>query len=91
MGKFVMLGRYSSESIKGISADRTKKGVEAIEKAGGKVNSIFALLGDYDLLLVVDFPGINEAIKASVTLTKLTGISFNTSPAISVDEFDKIA
>ena len=91
MAKFVMLGRYSSESIKGISADRTKKGVEAIEKAGGKVDSIFALLGDYDLLLVVDFPGINEAIKASVTLTKLTGISFNTSPAISIDEFDKIA
>ena len=91
MAKFVMLGKYSSESIKGISPDRTKKGIEAIEKAGGKVNSIFALLGDYDLLLVVDFPGINEAIKASVALTKLTGIGFNTSPAVSVDEFDKIA
>jgi len=90
MAKFVMLGRYSPEAIKGINGERTKKGVEIIEKAGGKVNSMLALLGNHDLLLVVDFPGITEAMKASVALTKLTGIGFNTSPAFSVEEFDKI-
>jgi len=91
MAKFLMLGRYSVEAIKGINAERTKKVVEAIEKSGGKVNSMFALLGNYDLAFVVDFPGIPEALKASVGLTKLTGIGFTTSPAISVEEFDKIA
>lgn len=90
MAKFVMLGKYSSEAIKGIAADRTKRGIEIIEKSGGKVNSIFALLGNYDLLVVVDFPGIAEAMKASVALTKLTGIGFTTSPAMSVEEFDKV-
>ena len=90
MAKFVMLGRYSSEAIKGIAADRTKRGIEIIEKSGGKVNSVFALLGNYDLLVVVDFPGIAEAMKASVALTKLTGIGFTTSPAMSVEEFDKV-
>ena len=90
MAKFLMLGKYSVEAIKGIAADRTKKGMEIIEKAGGKVNSMYALLGNYDLAFVVDFPGIKEAMKASVGLTKLTGIGFTTSPAISIEEFDKI-
>lgn len=91
MAKFVMLGRYSSEAIKGIAAERTKKGVEVIEKAGGKVNSMFALLGKYDLLFVVDFPGIAEAMRASIALTKMTGVGFSTYPAITVEELDKIA
>lgn len=91
MAKFLMLGRYSLEAIKGITAERTKKVVETIEKSGGKVDSMFALLGNYDLAFMVDFPGVKEAMKASVGLAKLTGISFTSSPAVTVEEFDKIA
>jgi len=90
MAKFLMLGKYSSEAIKGISSERTKKVVDTVEKSGGKVNTMYALLGDYDLAFVVDFPGNFEAMKASVTLSKLTGIAFHTSPAMTVEEFDKI-
>ena len=91
MAKFLMLGKYSVEAIKGITTERTKRVTETIEKAGGKVNAMYALLGNYDLAFVVDFPGMTEVMKASVALTKLTGIGFTTSPAISVEEFDKIA
>jgi uncharacterized protein with GYD domain len=91
MAKFLMLGKYSQEAIKGISAERTKKATAIIEKVGGKVNSMYALLGNYDLALIVDLPGTAEAMKTSITLTDLTGISFTTSVAISVEEFDKIA
>ncbi|MFH0886656.1 MAG: GYD domain-containing protein [bacterium] len=90
MAKFVMLGKYSSEAVKGISTERTKKGIEIIEKAGGKVNNMLVLLGENDLLFLVDFPGVNEAIKASIELNKLSGIGFTTYPAVSVEEFDKI-
>lgn len=89
MAKFLMLGKYSQEAIKGITAERTSKVAEAITKAGGKADAMYALLGNYDLVFIVDFPGIKEAIKASVALTKLTAIGFTTSPAISVEEFDK--
>lgn len=85
-----MLGKYSQEAIKGISPERTNKAVSIIEKAGGKVNLAYALLGNYDLALLVDLPGNAEAMKASIALTELTGISFTSSPAISVEEFDKI-
>jgi len=90
MAKFLMLGKYSAEAVKGIASERTKKVIEAIEKVGGKVNSMYALLGVYDLVFVVDLPGVNEAMKASVGITKLTGIAFTTAPAITVEEFDKI-
>ena len=90
MAKYLMLGKYSLEAVKGISAERTKNAVDVIEKSGGKVNSMFALLGPYDLALIVDFPGIQGAMKASLGLTKLTGISFTTFPAVTVEEFDKL-
>ena len=43
-----------------------------------------------DLLLVAEFPGTEAAMKASATLSKLLGISFTTSPAVSGEDFDKI-
>lgn len=90
MAKFFMYGKYSQEAIEGISADRTKKALEVIVKAGGKVNSIYALLGKYDIVLITDFPGVAEVMRASITLNKLTNISFTSFPAISIEEFDKI-
>ena len=90
MAKFLMLGKYSLEGVKGITGERTKNVVSAIEKSGGKVELMYALLGNYDLAFIVDFPGVKEALKASVALAKSTGISFTSSPAITVEEFDKV-
>ena len=90
MAKFLMLGKYSAAAIKGISVGRTKRVVDVIKKSGGRVNVMYALLGCHDLAFVVDFPGVKEALKASVKLNKLTGIGFTTSPAITVQEFDKV-
>ncbi|MBN2298670.1 MAG: GYD domain-containing protein [Deltaproteobacteria bacterium] len=90
MATFFMFGKYSTEAIKDISAKRTGKAQTLIAKYGGKVNSMYALFGDKDLVFIVDFPKPADAMKASVALTKLTGIAFSTSPAIPVEEFDKI-
>ncbi|MGQ9570146.1 MAG: GYD domain-containing protein [Thermodesulfovibrionales bacterium] len=90
MSRFLMLGKYSLEGIKGITAKRTKEVVNLIEKNGGKVESMYSLIGIYDLAFIVDFPGISEVMKASVELTKLTGISFITFPALAIEEFDKL-
>ena len=90
MAKFLMLGKYSQEAVKAMSTERTKKVVDAITKSGGKVDAMYALLGYHDLAFVVDLPGVGEAMKASAALTKLTGIGFTTSAAVTVDEFDKI-
>jgi len=90
MATFFMFGKYSSEAIKKISAERTDKAVSLIKNFGGEVNSMYALLGEQDLVLIVDFPGVEEVMKASIALTKMTGVSFTSSPAVAVEEFDKM-
>jgi len=85
-----MCGKYSLEALKGIKAERTKKSVKVIEKFGGKVKAMYAVLGERDLVFILDFPGIEEAAGASIALTKMTGVAFSTNPAISVDRFDEI-
>ncbi len=90
MAMYLMLGKYTAEALKGASAERTKKARTIIEGAGGKVQSMHALLGPYDLAFIVDFPNGGQAIKVSAELMKLTGVGFLTSPALSVEEFDKL-
>jgi len=90
MATFFMFGKYSSEAVKGMSPKRTKEAETLIKKFGGKVESIYALLGEKDLVFIVNFPGIEQVIKASVALSKMTGIGFTTLPAVTVEEFDKL-
>jgi len=89
MATYIMLGRYSVEGIKGVSKERTKLVVDEIKKKGGKVDAMYATLGNYDLCFIVHFPGNAEAMKASVKISKATGIGFRTLPAITAEEFDK--
>jgi uncharacterized protein with GYD domain len=90
MGTFFMFGRYSTDSIKDISSRRTNKAKELIGELGGNLISGYALLGDVDLVLIVEFPGKEEAIKASVALSKMLEIGFTTAPAVTVEEFDTL-
>ena len=90
MATFIMTGRYTVEAIKQISGKRTSKAHEVVKKCGGKIVAGYATMGGTDLLAIMEFPGINEAIKASVAMNKALGISFSTVPAIHVEDFDKL-
>lgn len=90
MSTFIMFGKYSSEGFKGMSANRTKEATEAIKKNGGQVKEMYALLGEKDLVFILDLPNMEKAMKTAIVLSKLTGIAFTTSPAIPVTEFDKM-
>ena len=85
-----MFGKYSSEALKSMSAERTKEAVSIVKKYSGEVQSMYALLGEKDLLFTIDFPGMEQAMKASVLMSMSTGISFTTLPAVTVEEFDKM-
>jgi uncharacterized protein with GYD domain len=90
MATFLMFGKFSIEGMKQISAERTKKSTAIVEKCGGQVKALYALLGEVDAVAIVDFPGVKEAMKASIELTKALNVSFTTVPAITVEEFDKL-
>ncbi len=90
MTTFLMTGKYSAEAIKQISAERTAKGTAIIQQCGGKLVAGYATLGETDLLIIAEFPGPSEVIKASIALNKALGITFATVPALRLEEFDKL-
>ena len=90
MTTYFMFGKYSPEATKGISSERTKKANDVILQLGGEVVAQYVLLGDKDLVFIVNLPGVEEVIQASAKLNKLTGIAFSSTLVISVEKFDKI-
>jgi uncharacterized protein with GYD domain len=90
MSTYLMFGKYSAEALKGISAKRTDEAAALIKKHGGELKAGYALLGELDLVLVTDLPDTERAMKVSAALAKASGISFRTSPAVSIAEFDKL-
>ena len=91
MATFFMFGKYTPDSVKAIDVGRTKAAVDEIKRLGGEVNGMHALLGPYDLLFCVTLPGVEDAIKASVVLSRMTGISFSSCPAVAIEVFDRLA
>ena len=87
---YMMFGKYSNEALRGISPERTEQAVQLIEANGGKVVSMYAVMGEHDLVFTLDFPESESAFATSVALQKLTGITFTTSPVVEVEMFDKL-
>ncbi len=90
MSLYFMFGNYSQKSIKEISSERTEKSIALIEKNGGKLVGGYALMGDKDLVLIVDLPSTEKVMQTSVALSKMLGIGFSTSPAVTIETFDKL-
>ena len=90
MATYLMFGKYSLEAIGKISAQRSDQAVALIKQNGGELRAGYALLGDTDLALIVELPDTERAMKTSVGLSKLLGVSFSTVPAMTVGEFDKL-
>ena len=90
MATFLMYGKYSADAIKKISAERTAKAAKLVESHGGKIEAMYATLGEHDLVLVVSLPSVEDAMKTSIALAKMTGIAFATAPAVPVEQFDQL-
>jgi len=90
MAIYVMVGEYSVDAVKMISAERTDRTEALLQKHGGKLKTGYATLGQSDLILIVDLRDNETAMQVSVELTKMTGIAFTTSPAVSIQEFDQM-
>jgi uncharacterized protein with GYD domain len=89
METYVMLGKYSLEGMKGVSAARSDQARDLIRQNGGELRDVYALLGDVDLVVIADFRDRTSALKTSVGLGKLLGVSFSTAAAFTVEEFDQ--
>ena len=77
-----MFGKYSMDATKAMSTKRTDQAMNLLKQNGGEFKAGYALLGGTDLVLIVDLPSIEAAMKFSAELSKMQGISFTTSPAV---------
>jgi uncharacterized protein with GYD domain len=90
MATFFMFGKYTAESLENASVERTREAHRVVEDLGGKIKAIYALLGEHDLVIIVELPRMAEAMRASVALKRLTDVSFYTTAAMPVEEFDEL-
>ena len=90
MTTYFMFGKYSLDALSALSGERTQKAVSVIEANGGTFKSAHMLLGETDVVAIVDLPDTERAMKTSVELSKLLGVSFNTVPALTVEAFDQL-
>ena len=91
MQTYYLLGKYTPDAIRDISTDRTRRATEIVQHSGGEILLINALLGPYDVAIVAKFPGNVEATRASLAITRMTGIAITTCPAMPIDDFDRLA
>ena len=91
MPTFIMTGKYSQSALASVSPQRTKKAEQLIARYDGTIKAMYALLGKDDLFMVVELPSIEDALRVSISLTKLTGISFSSAAAVSIEDFDMFA
>jgi len=87
---FMMFGKYSKEALLKVSPERTTEAIEIVKRNDGKVVSMYAVVGEDDLVFTLDLPDTETALAVSLALGKLTGISFRTSPVVDVEQFDRL-
>ncbi len=71
---YISRGRYTSDAVNGmISApeDREPAIAKVFEKLGGKLLCYYVTLGEFDWLLIAEFP--NERVASSGILVALAG------------------
>lgn len=91
MATYIMFGTLTQDARRAVSAKRTEDAMALIKKHGGEFKAGYALLGEVDFVVVLDLPDTERAIQVSVGLSRLLDINFRTAPAVSIDEFDKLA
>ena len=68
---YMLQGRYTTASIKALvqkPEDRSKAAAAVVEANGGKLHSFFMSLGEYDFVVISEFPGDDAAAALAMTV-----------------------
>ena len=89
MATFVMLSRLSPEGMKTLreNPERIQEVNREVEGLGARVVQQYALLGHHDFITVLEAPDAETVSRVSVELSSRATASYETLPAIEVNEF----
>jgi uncharacterized protein with GYD domain len=92
MPHFVTLIRYTQQGIARIkeSPARLDAAKKAAEKAGGKIHAWYLTMGQYDAVLISEFPNDEAGAKFTLSVGALGNVTTETLKAFTETEYRKI-
>lgn len=84
---YVTLFNYSADGFKALSEEGRQQQIRLIESQGGRVIGAYGLMGEWDVLLVTEFPDEKSAMRALVTTCQSGMGTTQTMTAVPLEEF----
>jgi uncharacterized protein with GYD domain len=93
MPKYLLVGSYTDEGLKGLLKEGGSKRKEAAEQlaesVGGKLEALYFALGENDFYEIVDLPG-NVSVSAASLVTNASGaLKLKTVVLLTPEEVDQ--
>ncbi len=92
MAKYMIQGTYSVDGIKGLAADKASGRKAAVAKAceslGGKLDAMYYMFGDEDILAILDLPDNASAAGFSFAVAAAGLARVRTTPLLTIEETD---
>lgn len=92
MPSYIILTTFTRTGIENVdeSPARTEDAIAMVESLGGELREFFVVMGQYDGVLIADFPDDETAARAALTLGKSGAVTTETLKAFDLDAFGEI-
>ena len=92
MAIFAALGNLTEQGLRNLEAmgTRHKRAVENAEKRGAKVLASYALVGQYDFLVILEAADAQTAVRVLSKEAEHGNVRYQTMQAIPMEEFAQI-
>lgn len=92
MSRYLVQAAYTAEGLKGLQKDKASGRKQAVTRAveglGGRLESIYYALGDYDVVLIVDMPDVISGAALGLRVSASGLVRTKTTPLLTVEEAD---
>ena len=92
MPTFAALGSLTEQGLKNLEAlsSRHKRAVEHAEERGAKILASYALVGQYDFLVILEAPDAETAVYVLTKEAESGNVRYQTMQALPMGEFAKL-
>jgi uncharacterized protein with GYD domain len=92
MPTYVSLLRWTNDGIKNYWDTTSRAGdfARLVELSGGRIRELLWTMGEYDLVIVTEFPDDETSAAAGLQLGSFGNVRSNTLRAFNADEMDAI-
>jgi uncharacterized protein with GYD domain len=92
MAKYLITASYTSQGTRGLLGEggSNRKAVlqKALESVGGRLDAMYYMYGDDDVMLIADVPDAASGLALSLAANASGTVRVKTTPLITVEEVD---